>query len=213
MRKMVVSVLALGALAVPAYAQAPQHGEKAGYIATVYAGEVLPGQTDKFKQVAAEVIAAVAKEPGTLMYEWNMRADGKSFDVVEVYQNSEAMIAHVNHVVPEFGKALGEVDKRRPASPSTAPPTRRRKRPSPGSNPPTRRRSTALHGSWTRHLPGRSGSVDEGHTRFKVIRGSRSYVVQGHAWFSGRLMSLPLMTGLRVPLAASAWRSGSRRQR
>src|SRR5277367_4589094 len=111
MRKTVYSVLALGALAIPAYAQAPQHGEKAGYIATTYTGEVLPGQTDKFKQVAAEVIAAVAKEPGTLMYEWNMRADGKTFDVVELYQNSDAMIAHVNHVVAEFGKALGEVQK------------------------------------------------------------------------------------------------------
>jgi quinol monooxygenase YgiN len=111
MRKMVLSVLAFGALAVPAYAQAPQHGEKAGYIATTYTAEVLPGQMDKFKQVAAEAIAAVAKEPGTLMYEWNMRADGKTFDVVELYQSSDAMIAHVNHVVAEHGKALGEVQK------------------------------------------------------------------------------------------------------
>jgi hypothetical protein len=85
MRKMVLSVLAFSALAVPAFAQAPQHGEKAGYIATTYTAEVLPGQMDKFKKVAAEVIAAVAKEPGTLMYEWNMRADGKTFDVVELY--------------------------------------------------------------------------------------------------------------------------------
>jgi hypothetical protein len=45
------------------------------------------------------------------MYEWNMRADGKTFDVVELYQSSDAMIAHVNHVVAEFGKALGEVQK------------------------------------------------------------------------------------------------------
>ena len=63
MRKMVLSGLAFGALAIPAYAQAPQHGEKAGYIATTYTGEVLPGQTDKFKQVAAEVVAAVARNP------------------------------------------------------------------------------------------------------------------------------------------------------
>jgi quinol monooxygenase YgiN len=111
MRKMLLSVLASGALAVSANAQAPQHGEKAGYIATTYTGEILPGQTDKFKQVAAEFITATAKEPGTLMYEWNMLADGKTFVVVELYQSSDAMIAHVNHVVPEFGKDLGEVQK------------------------------------------------------------------------------------------------------
>jgi quinol monooxygenase YgiN len=111
MRKMILAVLAFGALAVPADAQAPQHGEKAGYIATTYTGEILPGQTDKFKQVAAKFIAATAEEPGTLMYEWNLRADGKTFDVVELYQNSDAMIAHVNHVVPKLGKDLGEVQK------------------------------------------------------------------------------------------------------
>jgi quinol monooxygenase YgiN len=111
MRKMVLSFLAFGALAVPAYAQAPQHGEKTGYIATTYTAEVLPGQMDKFKQLVPAIIAATAKEPGTLIYEWNMRADGKTFDVVELYQSSDAMIAHVNHVVPEFGKTLGEVQK------------------------------------------------------------------------------------------------------
>jgi quinol monooxygenase YgiN len=111
MRKMVLTLLAFGALAVPAYAQVPQKGEKTGYIAATYTGEVLPGQMDKFKQLATAVIAATGQEPGTLMYEWNMRADGKTFDVVEVYQSSDALIAHVNHVVPEFGKTLGEVQK------------------------------------------------------------------------------------------------------
>jgi quinol monooxygenase YgiN len=111
MHKIALSFTALGALTMPAYAQAPQHGEKTGYIATTYTAEVLPGQMDKFKQLAAGIIAATAKEPGTLIYEWNMRADGKTFDVVELYQSSDALIAHVNHVVPEFGKALGETQK------------------------------------------------------------------------------------------------------
>ena len=111
MRKMTLSSLAFAALALPAYAQAPQQGEKTGYIATTYTAEVLPGQMDKFRQLTTEIVAATAKEPGTLIYEWNLRADGKTFDVVELYQSSDAMIAHVNHVVPEFGKALGEVQK------------------------------------------------------------------------------------------------------
>jgi quinol monooxygenase YgiN len=57
------------------------------------------------------VIAAVAQEPGTLMYEWSFRQDQKTFDVIELYQSSEAALAHVKHVVGEFGKDLGQVQK------------------------------------------------------------------------------------------------------
>jgi quinol monooxygenase YgiN len=111
MRNLLLSLLALGTLAIAAHAQPPQHGLNAGYIAFTYTGEVLPGQMDNFKQVAAKVIAAVAQEPGTLMYEWSLRPDQKTFDAVELYQNSDAVIAHVKHVLPEFGKDLGQVQK------------------------------------------------------------------------------------------------------
>jgi quinol monooxygenase YgiN len=56
-----------------------------------------------------ESIAAAAQEPGTLMYEWNFRQDQKTFDVVELYQSSEAVLAHVKHILAEFGKNLGQV--------------------------------------------------------------------------------------------------------
>ena len=69
------------------------------------------GQMDNFKQVVSKVIAAVAQEPGTLMYEWSFRQDQKTFDVIELYQSSEAALAHVKHVVAEFGKDLGQVQK------------------------------------------------------------------------------------------------------
>jgi quinol monooxygenase YgiN len=111
MRKLLVSLLAIGALSLSARAQAPQHGLKTGYIVLAYTGEVLPGQMDNFKQVVAKVVAAVAEEPGTLMYEWTLRPDGKTFDVVELYQNSDAVVAHVKHVLPTFGKDLGQVQK------------------------------------------------------------------------------------------------------
>jgi len=111
MRNLFLSLLALGTLAIPADAQQPQHGLKTGYIAFTYTGEVFPGQMDNFKQVAAKVIAAVAQEPGTMMYEWSLRPDQKTFDAVELYQNSDAVIAHVKHVGSEFGKDLGQVQK------------------------------------------------------------------------------------------------------
>jgi quinol monooxygenase YgiN len=115
MWNLLFSILVAGAVPFSVRAQAqtpaPQHGLKTGYIAFTYTGEVIPGQMDNFKQVAAKVIAAVAQEPGTLMYEWSFRPDQKTFDAVELYQNSDAVIAHVKHVSTEFGKELGQVQK------------------------------------------------------------------------------------------------------
>ena len=111
MWKFFVSLLVIGAVSLSARAQAPLHGLKTGYVAATYTGEVLPGQMDNFKQVASKVIAAVAQEPGTLMYEWSFRQDQKTFDVIELYRSSEAALAHVKHLVAEFGKDLGQVQK------------------------------------------------------------------------------------------------------
>jgi quinol monooxygenase YgiN len=101
-------------VALPAVAQtpAPEHGLKAGYIATTYTGEVLPGQLDNFKQLVTRLVAAVAaNEPGTLVYEISLRPDQKTYDIIEVYQNSGAVVAHGKHVRAEFGKELGQVRK------------------------------------------------------------------------------------------------------
>ena len=111
MRKLLISLLVIAAVSFSAHAQAPQHGLKTGYIVFVYTGEVLPGQMDNFKQLAPKVIAAVAEEPGTLMYEWTMRPDGKTWDAVELYRDSDAAIAHIKHVLSAFGKELGQVQK------------------------------------------------------------------------------------------------------
>ena len=95
----------------PVDAQTPQHGLKTGYVATVFTGEVLPGQLDNFKQLVTRIVAAVAEEPGTLVHEISLRPDQKTFDSLEVYQNSEAVVAHGKHVRTEFGKELGQVRK------------------------------------------------------------------------------------------------------
>ena len=114
MRKLIFPLIALIPVVFPAGAQTtpPQHGLKAGYIATMFTGEILPGQIDNFKQLVTRRVAAVAaQEPGTLVYEISLQPDGKTYDTVEIYQNSAAVMAHANHVRAEFGKELGQVRK------------------------------------------------------------------------------------------------------
>src|ERR1700756_5053555 len=101
MQKLLISLSALVLVAFQVHAQAPapapQHGLKAGSIALVVTGEVLPGQMDNFKQLVPKLVAAVADEPGTLVYEWSFHPDQKTYNVMEVYQNSDAVAAHLKH--------------------------------------------------------------------------------------------------------------------
>jgi quinol monooxygenase YgiN len=112
--KLLISLSALVLVAFPVRAQtpAPQHGLKAGYIALVVTGEVLPGQMDNFRQLVPRLVAAVAEEPGTLVYEWSFHPDQKTYNVMEVYQNSDAIAAHLKHLSStDFLKELGQVRK------------------------------------------------------------------------------------------------------
>jgi quinol monooxygenase YgiN len=113
MRKLLFSLAALALAVFPADAQAPspQRGFKAGYVATVSSGEVLPEQMDDFKKYIKRVLAAVAEEPGTLSFEFSVQPDGKTVDLLEIYQNAEAFVAHVKHMRAEFGQ---EVSPRKP---------------------------------------------------------------------------------------------------
>jgi quinol monooxygenase YgiN len=115
MRNWLISLSALVLVTFPVHAQtaapAPQHGLKAGSIALVVTGEVLPGQIDNFRQLVTRLVAAVAEEPGTLVYEFSLQPDQKTYNVIEVYQNSEAVVAHGKHVAAEFVKELGQVRK------------------------------------------------------------------------------------------------------
>lgn len=109
MRKLLLAA-AIGAIAVPAYA-ADMTGLGSGMIIMHFVGTVLPGKEATFKEVVAKVVAAAHEEPGTLMYEWNFRPDNKTFDVLEMYKSSAAVVAHINDVLPKFGKQLGGLQK------------------------------------------------------------------------------------------------------
>jgi quinol monooxygenase YgiN len=101
----IVIALGLASAAVfPANAQTPgpQHGFKAGYVAALSSGEVPPDQMDNFKTYLKRLLAAVAEEPGTLSFEFSVQPDGKTVDLMEIYQNTEAFVAHVKHMRAVF---------------------------------------------------------------------------------------------------------------
>jgi quinol monooxygenase YgiN len=106
MQKLLFSLFALVLAVFPADAQTtgPQHGFKAGYVATLSSGEVQPDQLDQYKQQLKKALAAVAEEPGTLVFELSVQPDGKTVDLLEIYQNAEAFVAHVKHMRAEFGQ-------------------------------------------------------------------------------------------------------------
>jgi quinol monooxygenase YgiN len=67
------------------------------------------GQSEQFLKIAAQMIAASHKEPGTLGYELFGAADSKQYRLVEVYADAEAVEAHfagwaVLEGVPELVK-------------------------------------------------------------------------------------------------------------
>ena len=115
MQKLLLPLSALVLLAFPVHAQtpapAPQHSLKAGSVALVVTGEVLPGQMDNFRKLVTRLVAAVAEEPGTLAYEWSFQPDQKTYNVMEVYQNSDALAAHIKYMSGGFLNELAQVRK------------------------------------------------------------------------------------------------------
>src|SRR5215475_2806439 len=107
-----LSALVLATFPVDAQTPSPQHGFKAGYVAAVGSGEVLPDQMDNFKKYSKRVLAAVAEEPGTLAFEFSVQPDGKTVDLLEVYQNAEAFVAHVKHMrASGLGQEMAQLRK------------------------------------------------------------------------------------------------------
>jgi quinol monooxygenase YgiN len=112
LRTLFLSLVAASAIALPAAAQTQtsQRDNHTDNIVFTYTGEVQPGQEEAFKQVVPKINAAVEQEPGTIAYRWSMRADGKTFDVVEIYRDSNAVLAHVKDL-GRFGSEFGKTQK------------------------------------------------------------------------------------------------------
>src|SRR5579864_915255 len=100
MRMLMVSLVALGAMTLPAAAQTPKPAAGSSEVYWDLTVAVPPGNMDKFKEVVAGLVAASKQEPGTLEYEYTVSADNGTVDIIERYVDSAAV---VHHVVDNFG--------------------------------------------------------------------------------------------------------------
>jgi quinol monooxygenase YgiN len=65
------------------------------------------GKIDEFKKLAAELIKKVeANEPNTLSYEWFLSDDESKCYVLEIYKDSEALMAHLGDIGEMMGPFL-----------------------------------------------------------------------------------------------------------
>ena len=89
MRNKFLALLGIVGMSLPAAAQnTPSHHDNyANPVVFLYTGEVLPGQESSFKGLVSKIVTMVEGESGTISYRWSMRPDGKTFDVVEIYQD------------------------------------------------------------------------------------------------------------------------------
>ena len=56
---------------------------------------ISPDAADQFNQLAAEALATIRDEPGTLRHDWFFSDDGAQCVVREAYASSEAFLAHL----------------------------------------------------------------------------------------------------------------------
>jgi quinol monooxygenase YgiN len=67
---------------------------------------ISPDAADQFKLLAAEALAAVRGEPGTLQHDWFFSDDGGQCVVRETYASSDAFLAHLAGAGPLLGQLV-----------------------------------------------------------------------------------------------------------
>jgi Antibiotic biosynthesis monooxygenase len=67
---------------------------------------ISPDAADQFKQVAAEALATIRGEPGTLQHDWFFTDDGAQCVVRETYASSDAFLAHLASAGPLLGRLV-----------------------------------------------------------------------------------------------------------
>jgi quinol monooxygenase YgiN len=69
-----------------------------------------PGKIEAFTEIASACLAATHRDPGTQSYEWYLNADRTECLVLEVYNDSNAVLAHVGNLGDLLGHLMSVSD-------------------------------------------------------------------------------------------------------
>jgi quinol monooxygenase YgiN len=67
---------------------------------------ISPDAADQFKQLAAEALATIRGEPGTLRHDWFFSDEGAECVVHETYTSSDAFLVHLAGAGPLLGRLV-----------------------------------------------------------------------------------------------------------
>lgn len=67
---------------------------------------ISPNAVDEFKQLAAEALATIRGEPGTLRHDWFFSDDSAECVVREAYASSDAFLAHLAGAGPLLARLV-----------------------------------------------------------------------------------------------------------
>ena len=71
---------------------------------------VKDGKLEEFRALMDEMVAATQNEPGALIYEWFVSADGSAVHIYERYADSAATMAHLGSFAGFADRFFGCVD-------------------------------------------------------------------------------------------------------
>ena len=63
-------------------------------VTMILAASVREGRLDDARALMEELVESTREEPGTLVYEWFLGADGSSCEIYERYADSDAAVLH-----------------------------------------------------------------------------------------------------------------------
>jgi len=108
MQKSALALVVMSAVAVgivpESWAQNVTHSAQSQQVYWTYTGSIKPGRLNDFRQLVGEAVANTANEPGALEYQYNLAPDNRTFDIVERYVDSNAVVTHVNGFKEKYGK-------------------------------------------------------------------------------------------------------------
>ncbi len=106
MKALAAPPLALALILLPSCASAPLDltNPAATPVSYTLALTIRDGQQDAFRSLMEEMVASTKEEPGTLVYEWFLGADGKTCRINEHFEDTAAYVVHSEN----FGESFAD---------------------------------------------------------------------------------------------------------